>query len=122
MIKKNEKPNDLKGEEDKGKKAGSSSVIVNDCSMKISNETLNISGGDVSSQTSHLYNESGHSSPITSPSNALHMAEFEQASMEKNPSDIWISPDFILDSSKVLKIIFCRSERTNIESENGLIL
>ncbi|KAK4262472.1 hypothetical protein QN277_028028 [Acacia crassicarpa] len=95
VMKKNEKPND----EQKGKKAGSSSVNGRDNSMRISNEPFSVSG-DVSSQTSHLYNESGHSSPITSPSNAVRTAELEQASMETNPSDIWISPDFILDSSK----------------------
>lgn len=96
-MKKNEKANDSKG-----KKAGSSCVNGSDTSMRISN--------DVSSQASHLYNESGYSSNTTSPCNVVQTAEFE------NPSDIWISPDFILDSSKVFHFVGKKEENLRLNS------
>lgn len=96
VIKKNEKASDYYHVgEHKGKKGITGST---------SNEPLSISGTDVSSQASHLYNESGYSSPTTttSPYNVVPTSEeFDQASLQIDPSTIWISPEFILDSSKV---------------------
>lgn len=100
VIKKNEKVSASQGEH-KGKRAGSSSINVSDNnSMRFSSEPFSNSG-DASSQASHLNNESRYSSPITSPYNVAPVGEFNQASVETNPSNFWISPDMILDSSKV---------------------
>ncbi|KAF7828553.1 NAC domain-containing protein 71 [Senna tora] len=91
VIKKNEKEGEHKG------KKGITACVNNgnDTSIRISNEPLSISV-DISSQASHVHNGSGYSSPTTtSPYNVLPNAEFEQ-----DPSNIWISPEFILDSSK----------------------
>ncbi|KAG4930524.1 hypothetical protein AAZX31_17G149200 [Glycine max] len=99
VIKKNEKASASQGEH-KGKRAGSSSINGSDTSVKFSSEPFSNSG-DASSQASHLNNESRYSSPITSPYNVAPMGEFNQASVETtNPSNFWISPDMILDSSK----------------------
>lgn len=46
-------------------------------------------------------NESQCSSPSTSPYEVTPMAEFEPALMETNPTSFSVSPDLILDSSKV---------------------
>ena len=80
VIKKTEKANDLEVEQ-KGKTAASSSTNGNDTSMRSYNELFSFSG-DVSSQASHLQNQSRYSSPITSPHNVAQMAEFEQPSTE----------------------------------------
>ncbi|KAL2322915.1 hypothetical protein Fmac_027294 [Flemingia macrophylla] len=98
VIKKNEKAS-ASHVEQKGKRAGSSSMNGSDTSMRFSSEPLSNSG-DASSQASLLNNESRYSSPITSPSNVTPMGEFNQPSGETNPSNFWISPDLILDSSK----------------------
>lgn len=97
VIKKNEKANDFQGVE-KGKRAASSSTNGNDTSMRLtsSNELLSICG-DISSQASQLCNESRYSSPITSPS-PYNVAPMP--SMDTDPSNFWLSPDMILDSSK----------------------
>ncbi|KAK7263323.1 hypothetical protein RJT34_30911 [Clitoria ternatea] len=99
VVKKNEKASASSFGEHKGKRVGSSSINGSDTSMRLSSEPLSISC-DVSSQISQPNNESRYSSPITSPYNVAPMAEFNQASTETNPSNIWISPDMILDSSK----------------------
>ncbi|KAJ1428943.1 NAC domain [Sesbania bispinosa] len=99
VIKKNEKGRDWMGEH-KGKRAERGLINENDTSMRISSDPLSISGGDVSSQASHLNNESHYSSPIASPDNVAPMPEFNQVSTETNPSEFWISPEMILDSSK----------------------
>ncbi|XP_061366968.1 NAC domain-containing protein 71-like [Gastrolobium bilobum] len=89
VIKKNEKTSDSK-EGHKGKRVGSSSINGSDTLMRFSNEPFSISG-DVSSQASHLNNESHNVAP---------MAEFNQVSMETNSSNFWISSEMILDSSR----------------------
>lgn len=99
VIKKNEKASATKGE-NKGKRAGSSSINGSDTSVRFSGEPFSNSG-DSSSHASQLNNESRYSSPITSPYNVAPMGEINQASLETNPSNFWISPDMILDSSKV---------------------
>jgi hypothetical protein len=53
------------------------------------------SSNDVTSQTSYQTNDSGSQ-------NMAPIAEFNNVSIETNPSNFWISPDMILDSSKVL--------------------
>ncbi|KAK7330879.1 hypothetical protein VNO77_25085 [Canavalia gladiata] len=98
VIKKNEKASDSQGEH-KGKRAESSCINGSDTSVRFCSEPFSISG-DVSSQSSHLNNGSRYSSPIASPYNVPPVAEFNQTSMEDNPSNFWISPDMILDSSK----------------------
>ncbi|XP_014510010.1 NAC domain-containing protein 71 [Vigna radiata var. radiata] len=98
VIKKNEKASATKGE-NKGKRAGSSSINGSDTSVRFSGEPFSNSG-DSSSHASQLNNESRYSSPITSPYNVAPMGEINQASLETNPSNFWISPDMILDSSK----------------------
>ncbi|KAG5029036.1 hypothetical protein AAZX31_05G104600 [Glycine max] len=98
VIKKNVKASVSQGEH-KGKRAGSSSINGSDTSVKFSSEPFSNSG-DASSQASHLNKESRYSSPITSPYNVAPMGEYNQASVETNPSNFWISPDMILDSSK----------------------
>ncbi|BFG31079.1 hypothetical protein CerSpe_173530 [Prunus speciosa] len=102
VIKKNEnaqKTNDSHGEP-KAKRVGSASNNGEDLnSTRISNEPLNISD-DLSSQASYQHNESHYSSHVTSPYEVNPMAEFEPTSRETNPADFWVSPDFILDSSK----------------------
>lgn len=58
------------------------------------------SSSDVSSQTSHVNNEIGYSSLVTSQ-NVAPIAKRNHVSIEINPSNLCISPDMILDSSKV---------------------
>jgi len=100
VIKKNEKASATQGE-NKGKRAGSSSINGTDTSVRFSGEQPFSNSGDSSSQASHLNNESRYSSPISSPYNVPPMGEINLASLETNPSNFWISPDMILDSSKV---------------------
>nr|QSD99914.1 NAC family transcription factor [Melilotus albus] len=83
VIKKNEKIKRV---------ATNSSISGSETSMRFSSNLLCISG-DVSSQASHLKNES-------LSQNVAPIAEFNHVSMETNPSNFWISPDMILDSSK----------------------
>ena len=70
--------------------------------MRFSNEPFTMSADVSSSQASHLNSESRYSSSIASPHNVAPMQEFNQASVNTNSSDFWVSPDMILDSSKVL--------------------
>ena len=105
VVKKNDqtqKSGDFHGE-GKGKQVGNSSRNGDFTSTAISNEPLSISD-NVPSQASHAYNESNYSSPITSPYESTRPADFELSSMGTNPTDFWVSPDLILDSSKVF---FC---------------
>ncbi|KAI4327260.1 hypothetical protein L6164_019743 [Bauhinia variegata] len=94
VVKKNEKANDYSQGEQKGKRAGTSSTNGDHTSIRVSNEPLSISS-DVSSQASHMNHESRYSSPITSPCNVPPVTVFET-----NPANFWVSPDFILDTSK----------------------
>lgn len=81
-MKKNEKAN----EKGKGRAGNNGSTTNgNDTSMRFSNS------GDISSL----------SSPIDSPSHMAPVSGFEQASTDTNSSSFWLSPDMILDSSKV---------------------
>lgn len=105
VVKKNEhiQNNDFHGER-KGKMVGSSSSTGDLTSTRISSEPLNISG-DISSHASYQHNGSTYSSPITSPHQVTPVAE-----TETNPASFWVSPDYILDSSKVLHT---KEERRN---------
>lgn len=100
VIKKNEKASATQGES-KGKRAASSSINGSDTSVRFSGGEPFSNSGDSSSHASHLNNESRYSSPISSPYNVPPMGEVNLASLETNPSNFWISPDMILDSSKV---------------------
>lgn len=114
VVKKNDqghKTSDSHGEP-KTKNICSSSNNGGFTSAVISNEHMSASG-DIS-QITHLHNECHHSSPIASPYQLTAVAEFETLPMENNPSSLWVSPDLILDSSKVIK------SRENID--HGLIV
>lgn len=101
VVKKNDptqKSSDFHGEA-KGKQVGSSSINGDFTSAAISNEILSISD-NIPSQASHAYNESNYSSPMASPYEAARPVDFELSSRGTNPTDFWVSPDLILDSSK----------------------
>lgn len=103
VVKKNEhtqKANDCSGEP-KAKTVGSTSSNGDLTSTINLNETLSISAG-MSSQVNYQHDESRHSSHTTSPYEVTPMAEFEPAPRDTNPTAFWVSPDLILDSSKVL--------------------
>ena len=102
-MKKNEnrqKINDCLGEP-KSKKIGSSSSVGDSTSTRILNEPLVITG-ETSSHVSYQYNESRYSSPITSPNEVTPVSDFEPSVTGTNPASFWVSPELILDSSKVL--------------------
>ncbi|KAL5550910.1 hypothetical protein UlMin_001086 [Ulmus minor] len=103
VVKKNEqqKMNDCQGEQTSKKMGKSSSNNVNFTSAGTLNDPVSISA-DISSHASYQYNESRYSSPGTSTHEVTPMAEFEPTLAETNPASFWVSPDLILDSSKVL--------------------
>lgn len=91
VVKKNEnaqKMSDFHGEA-KSKTIGSSSSNGDFTSMMISNEQPMTMANDFVSQT-------------TSSHNIIPMAGYEPPLMATDPSSVWVSPDLILDSSKVL--------------------
>lgn len=93
------KTGDARGEP-KAKIAKSSSSIMETESTSFSNEPIVISG-DASFQASQIYDGSNFSSPNTSPYQLVSStAENEPFSFGKNPNNLWVSPDFIFDSSK----------------------
>lgn len=96
VVKKNDqtqKSSDFHGE-GKGKEMGSSSRNCDFTSIAISNEPLSI--------TDNIPSHSNYSSPIASPYDPTRPADFELSSRgTTNPTDFWVSPDLILDSSKV---------------------
>ncbi|XP_022971988.1 NAC domain-containing protein 71-like isoform X1 [Cucurbita maxima] len=88
--------------ESKGNIVGNGRDIEDSTSMRlvVSNELSNISKDD-SSQTNFLTDESRLSSPITSSYNTNMMSWRSMSIMETNREKVWISPDLILDSSKL---------------------
>ncbi|KAK9716234.1 hypothetical protein RND81_06G220000 [Saponaria officinalis] len=77
----------------KAKKVGSNSGNKDLVPSEVSNEPLSIS-------SDYQYNSSTYSSPISSPY-ITPRAEFETtASITTNSSNLWVSPELILDSSK----------------------
>ncbi|PON56885.1 NAC domain containing protein [Trema orientale] len=102
VVKKNEntqKINDCLGESKSSKKIGSSSSNGDFTSTRVLNEPIGISG-ETSPHMSSQYNESRHSSPITSPNEVTTVPDFEPSVTETNPASFWVSPELILDSSK----------------------
>lgn len=102
VIKKNEqtpKTSDVLVEQ-KSNHTGSNSSTRGFTSSKISNEPLMIPD-DMQHQASYVGRESNFSTPTTSPYENTPMMEYEPAPMGSNHSSLWVSPDFILDSSKV---------------------
>ena len=101
VIKKNEtqKTSDVHGES-KAKGVGSSSNNGDFTSTGMSSDPVIIS--DDTFQTNQLCNGSNFSSPVSSPYPTMPMVENEPFSMGTNPSSLWVSPDLILDSSRVL--------------------
>lgn len=101
VVKKNEsaqKASIVQGEA-KGKRVGSSSSNGDFNSTMVSNEPMSISN-EIGSQANYLYNESNYSSSTNSPYGIAPAADFNPATMESNPTGLWVSPDLILDSSK----------------------
>ncbi|GAV68138.1 NAM domain-containing protein [Cephalotus follicularis] len=103
VVKKNEqiqKTNDS-NVASKSNRVGSSSGYGDLTSTRVSNEPLIVSS-DISSQASYPNNGSSYSSPMTSPFpyEVAPIAEFDPTSIETNYSSLWVSPDYILDSSK----------------------
>ena len=112
-MKRNEqKTNDVLGEP-KATTDGSSSTNVELTSTRICNEPLSTSG-DISSQTSYPNNESRYSSPITSPYpyEVTQVPPFEPVSVDTDPANVWVSPDLILDSSKVYNLFWRKKNGT----------
>lgn len=106
VIKKNEqihKISDAHGEP-KAKWVGSSSCNGDFTSTAMPYEAV-IINEDTTFQTSQMCNGSTFSSPIASPYHTTPTVENESFSMGNNTSSLWVSPDLILDSSKVLKIL-----------------
>ena len=93
-MKKNEKAN----EKGKGSRGGSNSST---------------NGNDNPTRFSSSCDISSHSSPIGSPSNMAPVSGFEQVSTDTNSSSFWLSPDMILDSSKVLCFVGMLNLRLN---------
>lgn len=102
VIKKNEpKTSDSQGE-GKLKQVGSSSNIGNVAPVRVSNEPVVISD-DIPMQASYI--ESNYSIPVTPPYQTTAMGEYKHSSTYSsfgtNPASLLVSPDMILDSSKV---------------------
>lgn len=80
-------------EEVKTKRAGSSSNNKEFTPTEVSNELLSVS-------SDNQYNSSNYSTPISSPY-ITPRADFETtASLSSQSPSMWVSPEFILDSSK----------------------
>lgn len=93
------KTSDARGEP-KAKETESSSSIVVTGSMDLPNEHVIISN-DASIQASQSYDCSNLSSPNTSPYQPTSSTvENELFSFGNNSNSLWVSPDFIFDSSK----------------------
>lgn len=87
--------------EPKGDVVGSGRVGEESASTRlVENELSNILE-DNSSRTNFLENESRLSSPMTTSYDTNPMSRYSTTIMETDPEKIWISPDLILDSSKV---------------------
>lgn len=109
-MKRNEqKTNDVNGDQPKAKRPVGSISTTNTVevltSTGICNEPLSTSD-DISCQTSYPNNnnESRYSSPITSPHpyEVTQVPPVEPVSVDTtDPASVWVSPDLILDSSKV---------------------
>lgn len=101
IIKKNEqalKTSDNYGDP-KAKQVGSCSSNGDFSSTRTLNEPV-IIADDVPFQESYIGSEKNYSTTLTSPYQTTTMVETEQAPMRTSPSRLWLSPDFILDSSK----------------------
>ncbi|KAK3024711.1 hypothetical protein RJ639_042933 [Escallonia herrerae] len=85
--------------ESKAKRVESSLGVGNFTSTRTSNEPAAIAD-DMPLQASYMCSKSNYSSPITSPYQTTAMVECESTSVGSNPSSLWVSPNFILDSSK----------------------
>lgn len=80
---------------------GSSSNNGSSASTGTMNEPM-VNPDDMAFQASFMGSESNYASPIASPYQSRPMMDYEPASMGPIPSSQWVSPDLILDSSKVL--------------------
>lgn len=85
----------------KSKQVASSSRNEDFTSSSILNEPLIIPDDDMQFQANYMGSVSNYSSPLTSPYHTTPTMEIESVSVETNPSSLWVSPDLILDSSKV---------------------
>ncbi|KAG6684384.1 hypothetical protein I3842_12G060000 [Carya illinoinensis] len=100
VVKKNEHTQKMNDHgEPKAKRAGRSLSNGDHTSMTIPNVPISIPN-EILSQASYPCNESQYSSPITSPYEVHPMAESEPALMKTSPTNFWVPPELILDSSK----------------------
>lgn len=87
----------------KEKRVGSFLGNLDVTATAVSNDPFS-SSGDVACQSSYTSNGSRYSSPIASPYpyEVSHMTTSDPVSVEHtSPGSLWVSPDLILDSSKV---------------------
>ncbi|KAL8150560.1 hypothetical protein V2J09_020368 [Rumex salicifolius] len=74
--------------------AGSSNKDLASSSSRTTNEPLSISS------ESGFPNQSAYSTSMSSPFDMARIGELDSSSTNPNPNSLWISPEFILDSSK----------------------
>ncbi|XP_052211062.1 NAC domain-containing protein 71-like isoform X2 [Diospyros lotus] len=104
VIKKNDstqKTSDFQGEP-KAKQVGKRSNNEENCFARISSDQTLMISEDTSFQTSHRCNGSNFPSPVTSSYQSAQIMVNEACLIGTitNPGSTWVSPDFILDSSK----------------------
>lgn len=81
--------------------AGNSSSYGDCETMEVCSEPSSMSN-NTCSQGNYLYNESHYPSQMPSQHEVAPMADLNPYLTETNPASCWVSPDMILDSSKVL--------------------
>ncbi|XP_010275272.1 PREDICTED: NAC domain-containing protein 45-like [Nelumbo nucifera] len=100
VVKKNDQGQKMGDfQEPRGKRVGKTSANGKIMPTSFSSE-LSSNCHKGSSQTARLYNGSNSSSSVTSPYEITRISDFEPALTRNNHTDLWITSDLILDSSK----------------------